>query len=121
MRFKFSSGLLCAERDAFPVVSQIMPLSLVLLQLATAQAPTPLPDIELSARVRAREVLVRQEGEAHLSLKVEPGVAPPIEVKRSAPPGAQRYRNFTIDLRAAARIADPVLSPQGNTNESTPQ
>lgn len=97
-----------------------MPLSLTILQLLSAQTATPAPDIELNARVRASEVVVRQSGDARLTLKVEPGDAPPVEIERSAPAGAQRYRNLTIDLRAAARIADPQFSKQGNTDESTP-
>ena len=97
-----------------------MSLSLAILQLATTQAPMTLPDIELNARIRAREVVVRQEGEARMTVSVEPGVTQPVEVNRSAPPGAQRYRNLTIDLRAVAQIADPKLSQQGNTDEGTP-
>ncbi len=100
-------------------------LALALLQLAAAQPAAPPPDIELTARVRAREVTVRQDGTAALELRVSPGVAPPVEVRRSAPAGAQSYRNLTIDLRAAARIADPLAPPpppsqQGTTDEVTP-
>lgn len=99
-------------------------LALALLQLAAAQPAAPPPDIELSVRVRAREVTVRQEGEASLRLRVSPGEAPPVEVRRSAPAGAARYRNLAIDVRGAARIADPNASPdqsqQGTDDEAPP-
>jgi hypothetical protein len=99
-------------------------LALALLQLAAPQAAAPLPNIELSARVRAREVTVRQEGEASLALRVSPGEAQPVEVRRSAPAGAQSYRNLTISVRGAVRFADPLASPnptkQGTTDEVTP-
>ncbi len=97
-----------------------MSLALAILQLVSAQAPAPQPDIELNARVRMREVAVRQSGDARIAVQVEPGEAPPVKVQRSAPAGAQRYRNLTIDLRAHARIADPFTSQQGNKDEDTP-
>jgi hypothetical protein len=96
---------------------------LALLQLAAPQAAAPPPDIELNARVRAREVTVRQEGAASLALRVSPGEAPPVAVERSAPVGAQKYRNLTISVRGAVRIADPNASPQtqkGTDDEATP-
>ena len=98
-------------------------LALALLQLAAPQAAAPLPDIELSARVRARAVTVRQQGEASLALRVSPGEAPPVAVERSAPEGASSYRNLTISVRGAVRIADPLASPdtqKGTTDEVTP-
>ncbi len=98
-----------------------MSLCLAVLQLAAAQAPTTsLPDIEFDARIRADEVIVRQDGNAQLTVRVTPGDAPPVEVKRSAPAGAQRYRNLTIDLRATAHISDPNLTQQGNNDDVTP-
>jgi hypothetical protein len=99
-------------------------LSLALLQLATAQPVLPPPDIELNARVRAGEVTVRQEGNASLAFRVSPGDAPPVAVERSAPSGAKSYRNLTINIRGAVRIADPNTTPttpkQGTDSESTP-
>jgi hypothetical protein len=99
-------------------------LALALLQLAAAQPELPPADIELTARVRAREVEVRQEGEASLRLRVSTGEAPPVEVERSAPAGAKSYRNLAITVRGAVRLADPNAAPplpkQGNENETTP-
>lgn len=98
-------------------------LALALLQLAAPQAAAPPPDIELTARVRTREVTVRQEGAASLALRVSPGEAPPVAVERSAPAGARSYRNLTISVRGAVRIADPLASPntqKGTNDEATP-
>jgi hypothetical protein len=77
-------------------------------QLVAPAAAEPQPDIEIRARVHAERVEVRQESEARLDLRVEPGVAPPVQVERSAPAGQRTYRNLTIELKAAARIADPA-------------
>ncbi len=65
---------------------------------AVAAAP---PDIELTARVQAREVRIEQEGPIVLRLEVEPGVTD-VTVTRNQPTGARTYRNLTIDARVAA-------------------
>jgi hypothetical protein len=99
-----------------------MGLSILFLQLAAAQAAAPAPDIELNARVTAREVNIRQEGPAHLQLHADPGVAPPVKVARSQPAGAKTYRNLTLDLHAEARLADPPSTKpqQGTSNAANP-
>lgn len=80
---------------------------ILVAQAAAAQAAPSLPDIEIRARVQADRVEVRQQGDARVELRVDPGTAEPVHVERSAPPGQLSYRNLTIDLSAAARIADP--------------
>ena len=97
-------------------------LGLLFFQLAAAQTGAPPPDIEVTARVQAREVTIRQDGEARIELHAEPGVAPPVRVERSAPPGARSYRNLTIDLHGQARLSAPDQdqSRQGN-NDGTRQ
>jgi hypothetical protein len=97
-------------------------LGLLFLQLAAAQTSAPAPDIELNARVNAREVTIRQEGRADIALHASTGEAPPVQVERSAPPGAKTYRNLTIAVHAEARLADPnqARSQQGTTNETSP-
>ena len=86
-----------------------------------AAAPSGPPDIELTARVQAREVRIEQEGPIVLKLEVEPGITD-IAVGRNQPPGAKTYRNLTIDARAAAWIrqdddGSPTLSSDDSTGE----
>lgn len=50
---------------------------------------------------------VKQQGEAKLEVRADPGVAEPVRVQRSAPAGRTSYRNLTITLDAEARITGP--------------
>ena len=76
---------------------------LLIAQATAAPAANPVapPDIELSARVQAREVTIRQDGPIVLRLEVGPGLTD-LEVRRNQPAGARSYRNLTIDARVAA-------------------
>ena len=93
---------------------------LIFLQLAAAGAPSQAaaPDIELNARVDARDLTIRQETPLTVSLHAEPGQAPPISVQRSAPAGAKTYRNLTLRVHGEARLTDTAASQsqQGNDN-----
>lgn len=80
---------------------------ILVAQAAAAQASPPLPDIEIRARVQADRVEVRQQGDARVELRADPGTSEPVRVDRSAPPGQRSYRNLTIDFAATARIVDP--------------
>ena len=96
---------------------------LLFLQLAACQAvQAPPPDIEVNAKVTAREVTIDNEGTASLNLHADPGVTPPIQVTRSAPPGAKSYRDLTIDLHAETHIGGSATtsSTPGDSHE-TPQ
>ena len=75
---------------------------------AVAPAESPPPDIEIRARVQVRSVEVRSQGAARLELRADPGVAPPVEVTRSAPAGQARYRNLRIELRGIATLTGPA-------------
>ena len=79
------------------------------------------PDIELTARVQAREVTIEQDGPVVLRLEVEPGVTD-VEVKRNQPAGARSYRNLTIDARVAAWLTQAedgsvTVTTEGSTGE----
>ena len=76
-----------------------------------ASAAAPLPDIELNARVRAREVRIVQQGRASAEVFVEPEAAQRIEVERNLPRGSARYRNLDIKVAVEGRIADPQTGP----------
>ncbi len=82
--------------------------------LLVAQAAAPLaastadvPDIEIRAKADIRSLEIRSQGEARLELRANPGVAPPVEVVRSAPAGAAKYRNLRIEIRGIARLTGP--------------
>jgi hypothetical protein len=90
-------------------------LFLLLLQAAAA----PAPDIQLDARVTAREVQVRQRGEASLVVHGGPGSEVRVEKPRTQS-GQQRLRNVTVNVHAEARIADPRENAQ-STETPNPQ
>jgi hypothetical protein len=76
---------------------------------AIAQAATAAPpDIELNARVRAREVRIEQQGRAEARVHVEPSAGQRIDVERNLPKGQASYRNLDIKVNVAARLADPA-------------
>jgi hypothetical protein len=71
------------------------------------QAAAP-PDIELRARVVARELRVASQGEARLEVRAEPDGGSSVEASRHPDVREQtRLRNVTLNLHAGARIADP--------------
>jgi hypothetical protein len=98
--------------------------ALLLIMQASAEpagAPAMPPDVELKARVEAREVLIEQEGPIRLELRAEPGITD-VKVERSQPAGAQTYRNLVIDARVAVwlnQAADGSIAPaiEGSTGE----
>lgn len=81
---------------------------------APAAAP---PDIELTARVQAREVRIEQEGPIVLRLEVEPGITD-VQVARNQPAGAKTYRNLTIDARVAAWFTQDANGPVAPSSEN---
>ncbi len=64
------------------------------------------PDIELTARVRAKSVAIERRGEASLTVSSQPAGNNLVDV--TAPPsnGPARRHDVVVDLRAEARIAD---------------
>jgi len=82
-------------------------MGLILVAQAAAPAVAAPPDIEIHAHADIRSVQIRSQGQAQLTLHAEPGDAPPVEVVRSAPPGATKYRNLRIDLHGFARLKPP--------------
>jgi hypothetical protein len=90
-----------------------MPLALAILQFAAVvagetQAANLPPTIEVHARVQAKELTIRQQGEARLEVHAEPALSQRVEVTRNAPAlGQRRYRNLDIRVDAQATLADP--------------
>ena len=73
----------------------------------SAADAAPLPDIEIRAHVDIRSLKISSQGAARLDLHAEPGDAPPIAVKRSAPAGSKSYRDLSIDIHGIARLTAP--------------
>jgi hypothetical protein len=94
-------------------------LGAALFLAAAAAGPPPAgpADIEINARVRARELRIEQQGEARLRVWADPSAADKVDVERNMPKGQRRYRNLDIRLDAEARIADPA----GRSGETQPQ
>ena len=93
-------------------------VAVLFAQLVAPAAVEHLPDIEVRAGARAERVDVKQQGEAKIELRVEPGGTGPVRVERSAPAGQRSYRNLNIDFRAAARIADPAASQTASASDA---
>lgn len=97
-----------------------MPGATLIFAAAAAVAPAGPPDIELHARVHAREVRIEQQGEARLRVWAEPSGGDKVEVERNLPKGQRRYRNLDIELDAQARVAGPprrAAETQSQTGE----
>lgn len=89
--------------------------------MPAAGIPAAPADVELRVQVKAREVRIEQEGPITVRLRAEPGDTD-IQVERSHPAGASRYRNLAINARLAAWLTqDPAvqadIATQGSTGE----
>jgi hypothetical protein len=85
--------------------------------LTAAPSDGVLPDIEIRASANIRSLEIRSRGQARLELRADPGVAPPVEVERSAPAERTRYRNLRIEMRGIARLTAPT--PIATINATT--
>ncbi len=90
-----------------------MMLLLIIAQAAAAQAP----DIELSAKVRARSVVIEKQGKAELTVTTSPDGGNVVEVKAPKANGRGTLRNVEVTVDAAARIGDPAQEPENNNRE----
>jgi hypothetical protein len=91
----------------------------LLLAAAASTATANLPDVEIAARVRAREVRIEQQGRASAEVRVEPEAAKRIEVERNLPKGRSTYRNLDLTLKIEGRLADQVASPENTSQQGT--
>ena len=83
-----------------------------------AMAGATAPDIEISARVEAREVSIEQEGPIEVKLHAEPGFTD-AQVERNQPAGTRSYRNLVVDARIAAWLARDRSQADTNSISST--
>jgi hypothetical protein len=87
---------------------------LILLQAAAAQAP----DIELNANVRARSVTIEKQGDARLTVTTEPDGGNVVDVQAPKANGRKTLRNVEVNVRAEARIADPLNAQNNNPEQA---
>ena len=87
-------------------------LLLILLQAAASQ-----PDIQLNANIRARSVTIEKKGNASLKVTTSPNGDNVVDVRAPKANGRKSLRNVEVNLRAEARIADP-LAPRNNPKQA---
>jgi hypothetical protein len=78
---------------------------LILLLIQAVQAP----DIQLDARVHAREVRIERRGEARLEVTGGPGSD--VRTVKPSAEGRTRLRDVDIEVHAEAWVADPARIP----------
>lgn len=92
----------------------------MLLALLLVQAAAAAPDIEIGANVRARSLTIQKKGEARLTLHTQPEGDNVIDVRAPKANGRRTIRNVEVNVRAEARIADP-LAPRVEVETSRPE
>jgi hypothetical protein len=93
-------------------------LFLILLQAAAS----PAPDIQLNGTVRARSVTIEKQGNVSLTVTTTPDGGNVVDVRAPKANGRKSLRNVEVNVRAEARIADPLAAPANNpaTAETSP-
>ena len=81
-----------------------------MLLVILLQAANPaLPDIELRVQARARSVTIERKGETRLEVHAGPDGGSRIDsLVTPRAEGRTNLRNISVDIHAAANIADPV-------------
>jgi hypothetical protein len=77
----------------------------MLLSIVLQSAALPPPDLQLVARVRARDVRIERKGEARLEVTGSQGSLVQVDSPKAG--GRSRLRNVEVTVRAEARVADP--------------
>jgi hypothetical protein len=88
-----------------------MILIAVLLQTSPA-------DIQLDARVRARQVTIERKGDARLTVTTSPDGGNVVDVQAPRADGRRELRNVDVRIRAEARIADPGQARNNNPEQA---
>jgi hypothetical protein len=81
-----------------------------MISLLLLAAQSAAPDIELNASLRARSVTVEKRGDAKLAVSTSPEGANLVDVEAPKANGRATVRNVTVNVRAEARIADPLAA-----------
>jgi hypothetical protein len=82
-------------------------LLLILLQTASTQ----LPDIQLDANIRAKSVTIEKQGNARLKVTTSPEGDNMVDIRAPRGNGRKSLRNVEVNIRAEAKIADPLAAP----------
>ena len=72
------------------------------------------PDLELRAAVRARSVEIERRGETALTVTTSPPGNNVVDVRAPRADGRRTLRDVRVDVRAEARIADPLAPATGS-------
>ena len=96
-----------------------------LLLLQQAGVTSPLPDIELHARVSAKSIRVERQGRAEVTVHAEPLLDKTTVIAPSKPiPNGATVSNVTVSLDAAVTLADAgqirPASPMPTTGGTRP-
>jgi hypothetical protein len=91
---------------------------MILLSLSLVQAATAMPDIELSARVRARSITIEKQGDASLTVTTSPDGGNLVDVRAPKANGRKTLRNVEVNVRAAARIGDRAAASPNNPSQT---
>lgn len=92
---------------------------MMLLSAILLQAAGQLPDIELKARVQARSATIEKQGDAQLTVTTNPSGGNVVDVRAPKANGRKSLRNVVVDVRAEARIGDPLTQPQNRSETET--
>jgi hypothetical protein len=91
----------------------------LLLAAAAGTATATPPDVEIAARVAAREVRIEQQGRASAQVRVQPEGGKTIEVERNLPKGRSTFRTLDLTLKVEGRLADQLASPDNTLQQGT--
>lgn len=91
----------------------------LVLAAAASTATANLPDIEIAARVKARELSIEQQGRASAEVRLKPEAGKRIEVERNLPKGRSAYRNLDLTLKVEGRLANLIASPENSSQQGT--
>ena len=89
-------------------------LFLILLQAA----PTPAPDIQLNANIRSRSLTIQKQGNVSLTVTTSPDGGNVVDVRAPKANGRKSLRNVEVNVRAEARIGDPLAAPANNPQQA---
>ena len=87
----------------------------MLILLFALQAAASAPDVELRAKVSARQLTIEKQGDARLTVTTSPdGGDNVVDIRAPDANGRKTLRNVNVTVRAEARIAQPGTARANN-------